>query len=93
MATPSAAVAAVVTGLLLALTVPVCAAPPAGAGPDCADLAPHTRLCRTPGHVGITTSPDPALTNRPPGWGYGGAGGGFGGGFWGLSGGGVWIAF
>lgn len=69
-------------------------APVAGALPDCADTAAHTRLCRTPGHVGITTSPDPALTNRPPGWGYGGWGwSGWGGPGVGLGGGGLWVVF
>lgn len=67
-------------------------APPAQAGPDCADIGPNTRMCtRGPGHTSITTSPDPNFTNPYPGWGFGGLGyGGFG---LGLGGGGVWIGF
>jgi hypothetical protein len=38
-------------------------------------------MCQTPGHLAIVTSPDPALTNPYPGWGYGGLGYGLGG-FW-----------
>lgn len=89
MAMPSAVIAGVLSGLM------VLSAPPAAAGPDCGDLTPHTRICQRPGHVGITTSPDPALTNRPPGWGYGGIGSIFGSGF-GVGFGpvaGVWTGF
>jgi hypothetical protein len=60
----------------------ISAAPAAGAPPECADVTPTTRLCRTSGHTGITTSPDPALTNRYPGWGYAGMGVGLSAGGW-----------
>ena len=64
-------------------------AAPAAAVPECDDFAPNTRICRTPGHTAIITSPDPALTNRFPGWGYGGlAIPAFG-----LGSGGIWIGF
>lgn len=49
----------------------VLGAAPATATPDCADIAPNTRICRTPGHSAIVTSPNPGLTNPYPGWGYG----------------------
>ena len=61
------------------------AVPAAGAPPECADIGPHTRMCRTSGHSAITTSPDPLLTNRYPGWGYGGLGIGLGRGAWWFS--------
>lgn len=64
-------------------------ATPAAAVPQCDDFAPNTRICRTPGHTAITTSPDPALTNRYPGWGYGVLGIPA----FGLGTGGLWIGF
>lgn len=57
-------------------------APPAGAAPQCTDVAPNTRMCQTPGHTQITTSPDQAMTNPYPGWGFGGIG---------IGGGGIWF--
>jgi len=62
---------------------------PASAAPQCDDIAPNTRLCRTSGHAGITTSPDPALTTPYPAWGFGGIGTPV----IGLGGGGFWIGF
>ncbi len=65
-------------------------APAAVAAPQCTDVAPNTRMCRTPGHTQITTSPDQSMTNPYPGWGYGGLGGiGIGG--FGIGGGGIWF--
>jgi hypothetical protein len=73
------AVAAIAVALMLAA--------PAHAGPDCSDVGPNTRMCtRSPGHTAITTSPDPALTNPYPGWGFGGLG-------LGIAGRGIWIGF
>lgn len=60
-------------------------APAAVAAPVCADVAPNTRMCQTPGHTQITTSPDQAMTNPYPGWGFGGIGG------FGIGGGGIWF--
>lgn len=60
-------------------------APTATAAPVCADVAPNTRMCQTPGHTQITTSPDQAMTNPYPGWGFGGIGG------FGIGGGGIWF--
>lgn len=60
-------------------------AAPAGAAPQCTDVAPNTRMCQTPGHTQITTSPDQAMTNPYPGWGFGGFGG------FGIGGGGIWF--
>lgn len=57
--------------LPLALTATIVFAAPAAALPDCADIAPNTRQCGTPGHTRIVTSPDPAFTNPYPGWGFG----------------------
>jgi len=54
----------------------------AAAPPQCTDVAPNTTMCRTPGHTQITTSPDQAMTNPYPGWGFGGIG---------IGGGGIWI--
>ena len=68
--------AAVVAALMLAI--------PAAATPQCTDTGPNTTLCQTPGHAQITTSPNPALTNPYPGWGFGGIGIGLGG---------LWIGF
>ena len=76
---PSAAV--------LAIGAAVAFAAPAPAAPECADIGPTTWLCQNPGHIGMTTSPDPALTNHYPGWGYGG----FGVPAMGFGGGGIWI--
>jgi hypothetical protein len=52
---------------------------PAAATPQCTDTGPNTTICQTPGHAQITTSPNPALTNPYPGWGFGGIGIGLGG--------------
>jgi hypothetical protein len=68
--------AAVVAALMLAV--------PAAATPQCTDTGPNTTICQTPGHAQITTSPNPALTNPYPGWGFGGIGIGLGG---------IWIGF
>jgi len=70
-----------ITALLIAPAVATLLAAPAAAVPECIDIAPSTRMCETPGHLAIVTSPDPALTNPYPGWGYGGLGYGLGG-FW-----------
>ena len=67
------------TALPIALAAAVLMAAPATAGPECTDIAPFTRICQTPGHTAIVTSPDPALTNPYPGWGYGPFGFGLGG--------------
>lgn len=53
------------------LAAAVALAAPAAAAPDCADLAPQTRMCRTTGHTAIVSSPDPAFTDPWPGWGFG----------------------
>jgi hypothetical protein len=71
---------AVPAALVAALTLAI----PAEAAPQCTDTGPNTTLCQTPGHAQITTSPNPALTNPYPGWGFGGIGIGLGG---------VWIGF
>jgi hypothetical protein len=63
--------AAFVAALMLAI--------PAAAAPQCTDTGPSTTICQSPGHAQITTSPNPALTNPYPGWGYGGIGIGLGG--------------
>jgi hypothetical protein len=63
----------------IALAFAVLAAAPATAVPECTDIAPNTRICQTPGHLAIVTSPNPALTNPYPGWGYGPLGFGLGG--------------
>jgi len=68
-----------VTALPIALAVAVLVAAPATAVPECTDIAAHTRICQTPGHLAIVTSPDPTLTNPYPGWGYGPLGFGLGG--------------
>ena len=71
----------------LSMIATVAFAAPAGAAPDCSDIAPNTRLCtRSPGHTAIITSPDPAFTNPYPGWGFGDLAYGFG-----FRGGGIWI--
>lgn len=62
-------------------------ASPASAAPRCADTAPFTRVCASPGHTAITTTPNPNMTPNA-GWGFG----------WGtpvigLGGGGAWIGF
>ncbi len=78
--------------ILPAGLVPVVAvllAAPVGAVPDCADYAPNTRICRSPGHTAIITTPNPALTNPYPGWGFGGIGVPA----FGLGGGGIWLGF
>jgi len=67
-----------VTALPIALAIAVLVAAP-DAVPECTDIAPNTRICRTPGHAAIVTSPDPAFTNPYPGWGYGPLGFGLGG--------------
>jgi hypothetical protein len=71
------------------LAVALAVAAPASATPECDNYAANTRICRTPGHTAITTSPDPNLTNRYPGWGYGGLGIPA----FGLGTGGLWIGF
>lgn len=59
-------------------------AAPAGAVPTCEDYAPGTRICQTPGHTAISTTPQ--QTNPLAGWGVAGIGlpvfGLGGGGFW-----------
>ncbi|WP_328360610.1 hypothetical protein OG976_08690 [Mycobacterium sp. NBC_00419] len=67
----AAAGVAMLASLLLAI--------PAAAAPQCTDTGPNTTICQTPGHAQITTSPNPALTNPYPGWGFGGIGIGLGG--------------
>ncbi|BBZ77623.1 hypothetical protein MANY_29600 [Mycolicibacterium anyangense] len=52
---------------------------PVAAAPECTDTGPNTKICQTPGHAQITTTPNPALTNPYPGWGFGGIGIGLGG--------------
>lgn len=74
---------AAVTGVI-ALAAPT-PARLAADSPACTDVGVSTRLCQTPGHAQITTSPNPALTNPNP-WGFGGFG-------FGLGGGGIWIGF
>lgn len=59
-------------------------AAPAAAAPLCTDTAPNTRFCQSPGHAQIVTSPDPAMTNSFPGWGYGSLG---------FGQGGIWFGF
>lgn len=64
------------------------AVPAVATGPECADVAVSTRVCtRGPGHVAITTSPDPAYTNPYPAWGFGTLGTPA----IGIGGGGIWI--
>lgn len=65
--------------LPIVVAAAVLVAAPATATPDCADIAPTTRICRTPGHSAIVTSPNPGLTSPYPGWGYGPFGFGLGG--------------
>jgi len=72
--------------LLMVLATAVLLAGPAAAVPVCTDTAPNTRVCVTPGHTAITTTPNPAFTNR--GWGSG-----WGTPVLGLGGGGFWIGF
>ena len=74
------------TALPVALGVALIPAGPALAAPECTDIGPATRLCATAGHTQIVTSPNPALTNPYPGWGYGVPG-------FLLGGGGFWIGF
>ncbi|MCH9722164.1 MAG: hypothetical protein K0U67_08905 [Actinomycetia bacterium] len=74
------------TAALLLLT----AAPAAAAPPECTDVGISTRVCTTgPGHTAITTTPDPALSDPGPGWGFGTLGIPA----FGLGGGGVWVGF
>jgi len=75
-----AALTAVAAALLLAV--------PATAIPTCTKTGPTITTCVSGGHTSITTTPNPALTNPWPGWGFG----------WGtpvigLGGRGVWIGF
>ena len=65
--------------VLIALSAALASAATAAALPECTDIAPNTRICQTRGHSAIVTSPNPALTNPYPGWGYGGLGYGLGG--------------
>jgi len=77
--------------LLAALTAAFAAlllAAPAAAVPTCTKTGATTTTCVTGGHIAITTTPDPALTNRWPGWGFG-----WGAPVIGRGGGGVWIGF
>jgi hypothetical protein len=64
-------------------------APPAGAVPACTDIGPFTRICETPGHSAIITTPNPAFSNPWPGWGFGGVGMPA----FGLGGGGIWLGY
>ena len=61
----------------------------ARAGPDCTDLGPFTRICQSPGHSAIITTPNPAIANPWPGWGFGGVGIPA----FGLGGGGIWLGY
>jgi len=70
--------------LAIAVIASVALVAPAAADPRCVDTGPNTTICQTPGHAQITTSPDPAMTNPYPGWGFGTLG-------IGLGGGGLWI--
>lgn len=75
-----------VISVLTAAAAGLLQAAPATAGPACTDTAPFTRMCVNPGHTAITTTPNPALTNPWPGWGFT-----FGTPVFGLGGGGLWI--
>ncbi len=70
--------------LPVAIVAAVVFAIPATATPQCTDTGPNTKICQTPGHTAIVTTPNPALTNPYPGWGFGGLG---------LGLGGIWIGF
>ena len=70
--------------ILIVLAASLLLAAPAAAVPDCVDTGPNTRMCVTPGHTAITTTPNPALTNPLQGWGIGTP-------LFGLGGGGIWI--
>lgn len=74
---------------LFAIAAAVTLAGPAGAAPDCTDLGPFTRICQNAGHSAITTTPNPAIANPWPGWGFGGVGIPA----FGLGGGGIWLGF
>jgi hypothetical protein len=74
---------------LFAIAGAVPCAAPAGAVPDCTDLGPFTRICQTQGHSAIITTPNPALSNPWPGWGFGGVGIPA----FGLGGGGIWLGY
>ncbi len=67
----------------------------ADAVPDCSEMAMNTRICSTPGHTAISSSPNPAFTNPYPGWGFGtpGTPGFLGIPAIGLGGGGLWVGF
>jgi hypothetical protein len=72
-----------------AAAVLVAPAVPADAVPKCTDMAMNTRICTTPGHTAISSTPNPAFTNPYPGWGFGTlAVPSFG-----LGGGGFWVGF
>ena len=77
--------------LLVAAAAAVLAAGPATAAPpECTDIGISTRMCtRGPGHIAITTTPNPAFTNPGAGWGFGTLGIPA----FGLGGGGVWLGF
>lgn len=78
------------TGMsLVTVAVAMQSAAPAAARPNCTDLGPFTRICESPGHSAITTTPNPAFSNPWPGWGFGGVGIPA----FGLGGGGVWLGF
>ncbi len=70
--------------LLIVLATAVLSAVPAAAAPVCTNTAPNTRVCVNPGHTAITTTPNPAFTDR--GWGFG-----WGTPVFGLGSGGFWI--
>jgi hypothetical protein len=62
----------------------------ANAVPECTDVGVSTRICnRGPGHIAITTTPNPAFTNPGAGWGFGTLGMPV----FGVAGGGVWLGF
>jgi hypothetical protein len=74
----------------LGLTACVFLAPWANAGPECTDVGVSTRICnRGPGHIAITTTPNPAFTNPGAGWGFGTLGMPV----FGVAGGGIWLGF
>lgn len=80
----SAAVATVCAPLATVLL-----ASPVGAVPSCEDFAPYTRICQSPGHTAISTTPNPNLNNPLAGWGVAGIGTPV----FGLGGGGFWLGF
>lgn len=74
----------------IGLTACVWFAATANAGPECTDVGVSTRICnRGPGHIAITTSPNPEFTNPGAGWGFGTLGMPV----FGVGGGGIWLGF